>query len=388
MLPKSDFAQFPCPALILTLSLTFALPHSAIGGQQELGEQQKLLSVVSQTIEAEVLARSEGVKFSLGILVGGRSHFVTSTHSGGRVVSSKEGTWIFEVGSITKLFTANLILQLADAGQLGIDQTLGEILKIPLNERAKNISVRDLLQHRSGLPVMPDSFFESGYPENNPYANFSREELLKYLAGEVAGSQERGEFVYSNLGFAILGLVLEEVSGEPFSVLLRGKIKKPLALDDTWLDRTLATEYLTHGQSATGEEVSYWDLNALAPAGGLVSSTKDLLTYLESALQKKKHPFWRMISDTEARSAQTDQGLSWMILKSRSGKRYPFHAGATGGFSSIVVVDTASRSAVVLLTNEETVGSKVEVVGFRLMKQVLDSLDTPPEQAPLPNGAP
>lgn len=279
----------------------------------------------------------------------------------------------YQIGSISKVVTVDKLLDVLDDSKLNLDTRLADALEMNVDPRAKDVTLRQLATHSSGLPVMPQSFFESGYDEFDPYKDFGKIDLKRTIESELVVDAEKiGTFQYSNLGVSILGLVIEGQTGMTFDTFARNTIGNAANYDK------LATGFDENSRSPI-----LWDLNAISPAGGIIGSSCDLVSYAQSAYKDKTHNYWRQIEPAYARNSQIEQGLGWMLLNTKSGKLYPFHAGTTGGYSGMLVTDPAKERAVAVLVNQAYSDSRTENLGFGIMKEIgsrAKILKTKPEQ--------
>jgi D-alanyl-D-alanine carboxypeptidase len=202
----------------------------------------------------------------------------------------------FRVASVTKTFTAVLVLQLVDAGVLTLDDTVGRWLDDPVVARIPNvdrITLRQLLNHTSGVydyfdedsPFWQDAYFGEG-------ADWARvwtpQEVLAYADGaKHAPYFAPGEGVhYSNTGYVLLGLILEQATGHRYAERLHARILAPLGLTDTFFAATepVPGEKVDAYQLIDGElvTVSAIDLSSPGTAGAMVSTTLDLARFAKA----------------------------------------------------------------------------------------------------------
>jgi D-alanyl-D-alanine carboxypeptidase len=201
----------------------------------------------------------------------------------------------FGIGSVTKTFTAVLILQLVDEGVLTLDDTVRQWLDDPVVGRIPHvdqITLHQLLNHTSGVydyfdddsPFLGDAYFGAG-------ADWARvwtpREVLAYADGaQHAPYFAPGEGVhYSNTGYVLLGLILEQASGETYAELLQARILDPLGLADTFFAaHPVPGGVVDAYQPIDGElvNVSAIHLSSLGVAGGMVSTTRDLARFADA----------------------------------------------------------------------------------------------------------
>lgn len=237
----------------------------------------------------------------------------------------------FEIGSITKTFTAELLDNAVQRGDLSLDTTVGEIIDIP-GAAAADITMEELATHRSGLPRLRNMgmrSFTSGLTGRNPYANYSTEDLFAHTA--QVSLKGRGEFEYSNFGVALLGQLVAKVSEVPYPELLQEEILTPLKMENTYLmGPGSVPDDAPLGLSARGRENKAWEMDADAPAGAIRSTAHDMALYAEYILSKPL-PDYTWIHDEE--------------------EDFFFHNGGTGGFSSMLIIDPVSETAAFAITD-------------------------------------
>jgi CubicO group peptidase (beta-lactamase class C family) len=190
----------------------------------------------------------------------------------------------------------------------------------------------------------------------NPYASYSAERLERYIVNRGVSRPGDAPFRYSNLGVGLLGHALATRVGREYADLLRDVITGPLGLRDTVI--ALSDEHrrrFLQGHDDGRRPVHEWDLNALAPAGGLRSTVTDLLMWAEANLHPERLA-WPTLSAGIARTHQKQTragalgaiGLAWFIRDDLGGL---WHGGATAGFTSDVWLSPAEDLAVVVLSN-------------------------------------
>lgn len=177
---------------------------------------------------------------------------------------------LFEIGSITKVFTAILLGNMVERHLGALDDPVQAYL--PSSARMpsrgdKRITLGDLATHRSGLLRMPDNFEPKDV--ENPFADYTEERMVQFLAGYELTRDIGTTHEYSNLGAGLLGSALSRRAGTSFEQLLIDRIGEPLGLKDTRI--TLSEEQrarLAQGHVA-GRPAKNWDIDALAGAGGV-----------------------------------------------------------------------------------------------------------------------
>lgn len=281
-------------------------------------------------------------------------------HGNPRVMTygvAKSGS-LFEIGSVTKTFTALLLAQMAVEGKLDLYEPVRDLLPPGAVPKPPNfeITLLDLATHHSGLPRMPDNAGLDGRRET--YTNYRLPDLYEFIHRYGVARPENPGFLYSNVGFALLGEALSHRSGEPYAALLRREILDPLGLRDTTvvLSPTQA-DRLLKGHDARRLPARSWDLQAFAAAGGLRSTAGDMLAYLQAQLHPAQTPL-RAALDLSHRFREYVVGdqriaLAWTYDPSRGVFE---HGGATGGFTTFAFFNPQRDFAAVGMLNAAPAG--------------------------------
>jgi CubicO group peptidase (beta-lactamase class C family) len=265
-----------------------------------------------------------------------------------------DGDTLFEIGSITKVFTALLLADMALEGSVALDEPLRELLAgVRVPSRGGEICLEHLATHTSGLPRLPPGMLPRAlFDTSNPYAQLDEDRVLAALERTRLRRAPGKRVRYSNLGPGLLGIALARRAGIGYEELLRSRVLEPLGLADTGID--VPPERLARGHSHRGRPVSWWDFPGLAGAGALRSSANDLLRLLSACLDPPDSRLGRALAlamKPRARAGRRLQiGLGWFQLR-RGGETLVWHDGGTGGFRSIAGFVPTRRTAVVALTN-------------------------------------
>lgn len=141
---------------------------------------------------------------------------------------------MFEIGSITKVFTALLLADMVQKAEVALTDLLAKFLPrevIVPGSTGQSITLRHLATHTSGLPRMPDNFRPAD--RTNPYAGYSIEQLYDFLSGHELSRNVGEAFAYSNLGYALLGHALARDARVDYEALIRSRILAPLGMNST-----------------------------------------------------------------------------------------------------------------------------------------------------------
>ncbi len=184
---------------------------------------------------------------------------------------------VFEIGSITKTFTATLLAGMANDGLVALDDPVARHLPVAPPVNGREITLEDLATHRSGLPGVPAGMLLPALTSErkDPYARLDDARMRHDIAATKPKRPPGGRPRYSNYGMGLLGYALAQRAGMSFEALMRARIGDPLGLDDTWI----ATPPI-QGHTRFGRPTPPWDLAELAGAGGIRSTAADVLAYL------------------------------------------------------------------------------------------------------------
>ena len=269
-----------------------------------------------------------------------------------------DGDTIFEIGSVSKVFTSLLLADMVNRKEVALDDPAAKYLpeNVKMPERSgKSITLLDLSTHSSGLPPLPSNLKPKD--PRNPYADYSVDDLYQFLSGYTLPRDPGSEFEYSNLGAGLLGHLLACRAGTDYESLIRSRITQPLGMPDTGITLSSSMKQrMATGHNAMLAPVANWDLPTLAGAGALRSSANDMLTFLEAFLGYKESPLapaMKAMLEVRRPAGQAKIGLGWFISSAHD-REIAWHDGGTGGFRSFVGYDPKERIGVVVLSNAST----------------------------------
>lgn len=322
--------------------------------------------------------------------------------------STPDGDTIYEIGSITKVFTAALLSILVSEGLLNLDEQVYRLVP-ELSDLAPEITLRSLAAHTSGLPKMPSNFMASMRQDrHNPFAAYTTEDLLEYLAKykpKLNPAHSEKSPSYSNVGAALLGYILGQKSGSSYEEAIIAKICRPLEMRDTLIGLTPEKQNrLAEPHKASGKPGHNWDMPGFAGAGALRSTANDQLKYLAAMLGSPSPAFadalqacleinsaafpppgflYRVINILFRKVQNTshyeqNMGLGWHIGSlTAEGQRVFWRHGATDGYLCFLGFVKTPKVGVVVLANRG-LGlldpflniSSIDHIGFRVLEQL------------------
>ncbi|MCB1228933.1 MAG: beta-lactamase family protein [Verrucomicrobiae bacterium] len=342
--------------LIGQVLVALFLACSAQANENELTERAK-------RYQEGKLQPDEGV--AMALLEGDETTFAAAGRLGKDRDLVDENT-LFEIGSITKVFTGILLADQVQRGKASLDDPIAKHLPdsvLPKDSPLASVTLLDLATHTSGLPRLPGNLESEDLDPGDPYANYSVDDLHEYLKNfQETDFEERGKQSYSNLGVGLLGHILERISGMPYEALLTKTILAPLEMDSTFVQRAKGDlPKKSAGRFATGHsegrETSHWHIDALCGAGAIVSSAADMAKFATAHWNESTPTELRAAMDLAMRETRNDMGLAWF-----HGDKGYWHNGGTGGFRSELKISPENRTAEIMLTNgaEPPQSTKVE----------------------------
>jgi serine-type D-Ala-D-Ala carboxypeptidase/endopeptidase len=289
-----------------------------------------------------------------------------------------DGRTLFEIGSITKIFTSITLAKLVQDGVVKLSDPISLYLPpgvVSPKKNGREITLEQLATHTSGLPRLPPNWDATVTNQLNPYLSYTAADLYQSLA-QVQLSADPGKASdYSNYGFGLLGQLLALKTGLPYETLVRQTVCEPLGLTNTVIHLNAEQrDHLAPGHNPQGQIVPNWDMDALAGCGALRSDAHDLLTFLSANLQTNSTPISQALA--EARKYHFKKfsggiGLGWQIAEPVDGRVVWWHNGGTGGYYSFIAFDPKHRVGVVILSNygDAFAGdTTVDQMGMELLK--------------------
>lgn len=335
---------------------------------------------------------------TIGVWQKGRRHVAAFGATG----ETEPGRIIYEIGSITKVFTAILLAQAEAEGLVALDDPIGPLLPAKENIPADigAITLKQLAMHRSGLPRLPENLDGAAQDGDNPYAHYRAAELYDCLRTVKLTRGAGDQYQYSNLGAGLLGHGLALKWGKPYEALVAEKITGPLGMTDTVfaLNDEQDARFLD-GYGLFKSPAAHWDFDVLAPAGGLRSTADDMLAFIGANMIAAAAPKIEGVTpdpDTSPNfttpqtvSAPSDlipalrrarelhtpadssdlMGLGWQVrTDSLSGISMRWHNGGTGGFSTFIATDARQQIGVVVLSNQFDFWGGVDRLGVKVLR--------------------
>lgn len=357
---KAPMQAIRSTVLGLALTATAIAPATA----QHFPGDPEILEMLQARVDA-----GGAVGIAIGLLESDGSTRTLEAGSAGEGEDPLGARTLFEIGSITKVFTSTLLADMVNRGEVALDDPVQKYLPAGVTMPTRNgseITLEDLATHRSSLPRLPTNIAPADM--SDPYADYTAEMLYDFLSSYELPRDIGAEAEYSNLGAGLLGHVLATHLGMSYEAAVQQKILDRLGMDLSGFELTPEMQTLmSKGHDAGGDEVSLWDVGVLAGAGGLRSNVKDMLRFvaanvgeptsdLETALRSAHEPRASMGESMEI-------GLNWMT-RTTDGQRIVWHNGGTAGFRTFIGFDPDAEVGVVVLTNS---GIGADDIGVHLL---------------------
>jgi CubicO group peptidase (beta-lactamase class C family) len=275
---------------------------------------------------------------------------------------------IYEIGSISKTFCGNLLAQAIIEKKINLDDDIRKYLKGNLKNLQFNnqpILIKHLANHSSGLPRLPeDLFHQKNFNIKNPYSNYTNKQMLNYLSTITLNKTPGSENEYSNLGVGLLGYILEQVYQKTFSELITEKIKAPLKMKNTGVQKIKPDSILIGYEN--GKEVLNWQFTCLEAAGSIYSTTEDMMEYVKNNLQKN---IYKELEHGVTFNTGHKIALTWHFLKRKNDPELIWHNGATGGFSSFIGLIKEKNTGFIVLTNSSAETDVLPISIYNYLKK-------------------
>jgi CubicO group peptidase (beta-lactamase class C family) len=351
--------------------------------------------VITDEIREIVVKRVDQQKQATGIVAG------VIEPNGRRVVAygnlakgdprPVDGDTIFEIGSVSKIFTSLLLAEMVNRKEAALDDPAAKYLPehVRMPERSgKSITLLDLSTHHSGLPRLPGNLNTKMKDVLNPYADYTVDDLYEFLSSYTLPRDPGSEFEYSNVGAGLLGGLLARRAGSDYESLIRSRVTEPLNMRDTGITLSSSMKQrMAIGHNSMLAPMPNWDLPSLAGAGALRSSANDMLTFLEAFLGYKETPLapaMKAMREVRRPVGKGSIGLGWFVFPIDD-REIANHDGGTGGFCSWAGYDPEARIGAVVLANAYTRAGVVDI-GFHLLhpKWPLADIESPQQRTEIP----
>lgn len=265
---------------------------------------------------------------------------------------------LFEYGSITKILTANILMQLINENSLHIDDSFNKFLPEDIQDQQWNaVTLRDLATHTAGIPNSPPSLSSVQLDKRgiDPFANYDEARLYQDIKDTKVRSI--GKWGYSNYGYALLGLALSKQTNMDYAELVKQRILDPLEMKDATIDGW-SSDNIASPLNSSGGSSNYWNFKAFASAGALRGNILDGVSFLKASMSAcqssdiiaRSNCETQQSTNIQTRYNNSQMGLGWNRTLNDS-EIVIWKNGMTGGYSAFIGFNPEKQVGIVLLTN-------------------------------------
>jgi CubicO group peptidase (beta-lactamase class C family) len=261
---------------------------------------------------------------------------------------------VYGIGSITKLFTCFLLADMANHGEVNLNEPISRFLPDSIKPpmfNGKEITLYHLATHTSGLPARPNNLSPAN--PDDPYADYSVDQLYEFLSKYKLSREIGLKYEYSNIGVGLLGYILTQKSGIDYETFLHKRICEPLDLSSTMivvpaeLQSSVAVPYNKEGQSVTD-----WTFSPVfVGAGSLKSTAHDMLIFVAANIGLINSELSSTFELTHVKHPGNNIALGWHIWDEFGTINYG-HSGSSIGYKSFIGFNKKSKTGVIVLSNK------------------------------------
>jgi CubicO group peptidase (beta-lactamase class C family) len=309
----------------------------------------------------------------IGIISGGKKNYFSCGYADPGEKKMFDSATIFEAGSITKTFTAYVLVSILEENRIPDTASIIRYLpdSVAANSSLANISFLSLMNHTSGLPRLPENM-KLSLNDKAPYDNYGADKLFACL--KTVTPKPNGKSNYSNLGMGLAGVLAERISGKTYAALLDEYILLPFKMVAT------AQPVKNDSKKSQGyfgeEKAPYWNMDVLAPAGGLKCTADEMLAYLDYMMKPLEEKSGKRISKVLEPTIELNSKMkicrAWIRLQDENNPAIYWHNGGTYGFSTFAAFNIETRQAVVVVVNKFNSNQVSDGLGMRIMKKMLE----------------
>lgn len=309
--------------------------------------------------------------FIIGILDNDSTYFLSfGTSKKGQNVSFIKDD-IFEIGSVSKLFTSSLIRLAEEEGLLTLDEKVNENFPPEYrNPRLNDLQITDLVNHQSGLPLRPLFFGKKQKDGQDPYAEYQNSDLLKFYKNFVPSDKK---FEYSHTNYALLELILEHKYKSSLQDVLAKKLLPTLGMEHTFIDfAETKNNILVPGYDRSMKVVAPWKYSSFRGSEGVKSCTSDMISFIKSHMNISQTKLDDVLGagftdeDFESFNDKLSINNGWHQVNRQNFKIF-MHTGRTSGHNVFVGMVRETKTAVVIMANS-SVGTGD--LGFQVLRLI------------------
>jgi CubicO group peptidase (beta-lactamase class C family) len=367
----SYLLEFELRDMIMDLQLTFDNKISDFGWRSSppvflsetpaIKSNNSMKSALDKAVDSaamEYFRYSKANSLAIGIIKSGKKHIYLygETEKGNNKLPSLNT--LYEIGSITKTFTTTLLAQAVLDKKVSLTDDIRKFLYgnyDNLSYKGIPITLQDLANHTSGLPAMPKDIGEQPrYNPVSPEAHYDSTRFYNALKKISLDTIPGYKFLYSNWGIALLGHILEKVYGHSQAYLVKHFVTEPLGMNRTTYIVKDDSFDVAYPHSENGKRLAITNQGYFSPAGGLCSTVKEMLSYLDAQLKETK----ASIRLTHVPTAN-NIGLGWGVRKDSATRHLEHNGSEQGSTANISVFPELNSGCVILVNNKVNLGKLI-----------------------------
>ncbi len=291
---------------------------------------------------------------SIAVIKNGKTSYYGFIKDNNSISSIQNKDKIFEIASITKVFTSTVLADLVLKNKLNLDADIQQYFDFPLNDNTK-ISLLSLANHTSGLKSHPTNYeITELTAENliNFYRDYNKDMLNDYLQKELQITKaDEKRYDYSNLGAGLLSYVLELSQNKPIKELMQEKVFDKYKMSNTYMDSSNLKTELVIALDKDGKETEIWDFDILFGCGGVLSCVSDLAKFVSAHFDESNKDLALTRKPTIVVDDEMKIGLGLGIIKTTDNNVIYWHNGGSGGYKSTMEFNIETKSAAIVLSN-------------------------------------
>jgi len=355
------------------------LAFPATGFSQLTGHEHQMISELSARLKKDVEWDDLGGSISAAVV---KDNKVIWAEAYGKADKDRnipaDTNTLYRIGSITKTFTATLMMLLVEDKKINLDDPaekyVPEVAEIQGYSAKHKITLKQLASHTSGLKREPENMVMANLGPAEQWGSL----LLKCLPHTRFDSKPGSQFLYSDIGFAILGLALERASGEPYLQMIKRRIIEPLHMHDTFFvvpDDKVKNLAVGLWNTSGAVDVSWpyrqqSNMGYNIPDGALYSTPTDLAKFVSSFIVKPQlltKSSIRKMQDISSESYNYGLGL---MISSGMNRNTIEHDGYVAGYTAQFVVNLDSRYSIIIMRNYNQGSTDLNQVAKRFLRDL------------------
>jgi len=254
---------------------------------------------------------------------------------------------IFEIGSITKVFTSSLIEIFCQQKILGMHDKVNNFLPEEFrNPRLSELTIESLVNHQSGMPLRPDFFGLKETDSSNPYAFYTEKDLLTFYRDFII---QDSTFSYSHTNYALLELIIKNVTNLDYDEALKKYIFEPLSMSKSFVDfPEQRVDFIAPGYDKSQKKTTPWTFETFGASEGLKTTPQDMLNFIKYHFGKQNNLALSPSSIAFNNSINISNGWYQVNVKDFL---IETHTGRTSGHNVFVAMVKQTNTAVIIMTN-------------------------------------